>query len=202
MLKAVLFDLDDTLVDRDAAFKACLRETFPDVEQRARIRLADAYGRGCRESLFLLWRELSGESMDQELLSRRLSAHLHADPTLLANLRELRRHYALALVSNGGGQTQRRKLEATALDSVFTPDHTWISAEVGFAKPNPGLLNLACRALGVEPTECLLVGDHEAEDGAAARAAGMPFLKLAVAGVLPTAGDLAQWHERLGGKAV
>ena len=42
-------------------------------------------------------------------------------------------------------------------------------------KPDPAGYLLAAGRLGVEPAECLVLGDREDADGAAARAAGMAF---------------------------
>ena len=42
-------------------------------------------------------------------------------------------------------------------------------------KPAPDAFLLAARTLGVEPSECLIIGDREDADGRAARAANMEF---------------------------
>lgn len=196
MLRAVLFDLDDTLIARTEAFLACLRESVIESRHRALLRQLDARGRGCRDTLFALWREVTGEPMDQELLGLRLSAHLGRDSGLLGYLGQVSASYQIALVTNGGSLTQRRKLKATALDTVFAAERIWISAEWGMAKPDPGLLLRACQALAVRPRECLFVGDRDDEDGAAAQAAGMPYLRVDLPVVLPLPQHLGALHAR------
>lgn len=193
MLKAVLFDLDNTLLDRDEAFATCVRETFPSLEQRAHLRRLDLGGRGCRETFFAAWRDFSGEPMDQDIFSRRLASRLAPNPRLLAALRGFA--VRLALVSNGGSVSQRRKLRATALDTVFPAEHIWISGERGADKPDPAMLLLACRALRVRPGQCLMVGDREDEDGTAACAAGMAFLKLEQPAELPSVARFVGYHQ-------
>jgi HAD superfamily hydrolase (TIGR01509 family) len=42
-------------------------------------------------------------------------------------------------------------------------------------KPDPEGYLLAARTLGVEPAQCLVIGDRLDADGAAAQAAGMAF---------------------------
>ena len=46
----------------------------------------------------------------------------------------------------------------------------------GFAKPDPRILQVALDGLGVRPRQALYIGDDPAVDGAAARAAGVPFV--------------------------
>jgi HAD superfamily hydrolase (TIGR01509 family) len=45
-------------------------------------------------------------------------------------------------------------------------------------KPHPDGMLRAARALGVEPSRCLVIGDRDDADGAAARAAGMAFRRV------------------------
>ncbi len=45
-------------------------------------------------------------------------------------------------------------------------------------KPDPSGMLRAAEALGVAPAECLVIGDREDADGAAARAAGMTFRRV------------------------
>lgn len=52
-----------------------------------------------------------------------------------------------------------------------------LSYEQGREKPDPELFRIACRALGTEPAETLMVGDSHLADGAAALI-GMPVLVL------------------------
>ena len=62
-------------------------------------------------------------------------------------------------------------------DHGFAPVACWaISAEHGFAKPDPRMLTFVCDSLKVQPQELLHIGDKPSEDGEAARLAGCPFL--------------------------
>lgn len=42
-----------------------------------------------------------------------------------------------------------------------------------FCKPNPAYYQALCKRLGVDPKDCLMIGNDEAEDMAAATAAGL-----------------------------
>ncbi len=81
-----------------------------------------------------------------------------------------------ALVSDYPASAKLAALEATGLfDAVVA------SGEAGGPrrlKPHPDGYQEAARRLGVAPEECLVIGDREDADGAAARAAGMAFRKV------------------------
>lgn len=96
---------------------------------------------------------------------------------LLAEIEEFRRAGGrTALVSD---YPATRKLEALGASSLF--DAVVASGEPGGPrrlKPHPDGLLRAATLLSVEPTECLVIGDREDADGAAARAAGMSFRRI------------------------
>ena len=64
----------------------------------------------------------------------------------------------LALITNGGADTQRPKIERFDLAPLF--DHIQIEGEVGFGKPEAQAYHHAMAALGSEPHETWIVGDH------------------------------------------
>lgn len=64
----------------------------------------------------------------------------------------------LALVTNGSAPTQRAKIERFGLAAYF--DHIQIEGEMGFGKPEPRAYRHAMEALGAEPHETWMVGDH------------------------------------------
>ncbi|MBT9587786.1 HAD family hydrolase [bacterium] len=173
MLQALLFDLDNTLIDRDGAFLQCVRENFSDPLRQTRLLQLDRGGHGDRQALFEGWQELSGQAIDQAMLGRMLARHIRPDPELLRVLEALSQRVKVAIVSNGGGHTQRLKARAAGLDQVIPA--LYISSEVGLEKPDPNFLWLVCRELDVLPCQCLMVGDQLEIDGAGARAAGMAF---------------------------
>jgi HAD superfamily hydrolase (TIGR01549 family) len=96
---------------------------------------------------------------------------------LLAEIEEFR---------GGGGRTAlvsdypaKRKLEALGASALF--DAVVASGEPGGPrrlKPHPDGLLRAARALDVDPSACLVIGDRDDADGAAAHAAGMAFRRI------------------------
>jgi putative hydrolase of the HAD superfamily len=173
MLNAVLFDLDNTLVDRNRAFRACVNAHFRDPAVRAELLQLDHGGRGDREALFRIWSRRSGMAMNQGILGRLLAERLQPDLALIEVLRILATTLKLGIITNGGGETQRQKFLAAGLAKVIPHHRVWVSAEIGKGKPDPAIFLLASQALGELPENCLYIGDHEPDDLAGAMAAGM-----------------------------
>lgn len=168
---AILFDLDNTLVDRDRALGELLAARFADPKVRAELLLLD---REPGQAFLRAWSERSGRRFTRQELAEELALRLAPDPELIEALRELGRRCQLGLVSNGGSRSQRAKLRAAGLEELFGAALV-VSGEVGLEKPDPEIFWLACRRLGREPHDCLFIGDQEAVDGVGARAAGMSF---------------------------
>jgi putative hydrolase of the HAD superfamily len=94
-----------------------------------------------------------------ERFTARREAMTACFPGAIEGLRALRDHgIKLALVTNGSSATQRAKIERFGLASLF--DHIQIEGEVGFGKPEPQAYAHAMAALGAEPHETWIVGDH------------------------------------------
>lgn len=81
----------------------------------------------------------------------------------------------LGVVSNWDERLPRL-LSRLGFDAIF--DTVVYSARVGVEKPHPGIFLHALRALGVEPSEALHVGDSTIEDIEGAMAAGMRAILL------------------------
>ena len=112
------------------------------------------------------------------------------DRELTACIRALRSRYKIGLLTNAWDDL-RRKLVRWGLTDLF--DDVVNSAEVGLAKPDPEIYNLALRRLGVAPAEAIFVDDR-LENVEAARRVGMyavQFINRAQA-LLELAGILEQ----------
>ena len=57
-------------------------------------------------------------------------------------------------------------------------DELVFSCDVGISKPDPRIYEIACERLGVEPAECLFVGDGANDELPGAERAGMTALQL------------------------
>ncbi len=84
----------------------------------------------------------------------------------------------VALVTNyGDGPSMRKALDR--LRVAFRFDALVITGEVGRLKPHPAVFERALDALGVGPSEAVMVGDDVARDVRGAHAAGIPAVLVA-----------------------
>lgn len=114
--------------------KALARQGRPSWSEQAGVRLADR---------FTAYRE--------EQMALFPDAHQTLDALRSAGVR-------LALVTNGGAEMQRAKVERFELGHRF--EHVQIEGEHGFGKPDERAYRHAMAALGVEPQETWMVGDN------------------------------------------
>ena len=99
------------------------------------------------------------------------SVRFRAYPDTLPALEALReRGLKLAVVSNWDVSLHDALAQTGIAERV---DLALSSAEVGSAKPAPGLLLAALKQLGVDPADALMAGDTVAGDVAGAQAAGV-----------------------------
>lgn len=96
-------------------------------------------------------------------------------PKVQERLRALAMEYDLALVTNGLALMQKRKVEALEILPYFK---RVIYADDHQPKPAPSALNVAMNLLGVTPDKTCMIGDNPLTDGAAAKAAGVKFIRI------------------------
>jgi len=152
----IVFDLDGTLIDRDAALLQGAEELL------ARLGFEAPANLGARVSeaatVAALARDIvpgrSGELTDCML------AAIKPRADVIAMLRGLRAANRLVLLTNGRAELQRRKLRAAGLHGLF--DEVLISGELGFGKPDPRCFELAFA--GGDAQHALVVGDDLERD--------------------------------------
>jgi putative hydrolase of the HAD superfamily len=205
MIRAVLFDLDGTLYDRDALVVkvahdqfAAFRSKLGDVSEDAfvhRLLAIDDHGYASRPDLY---RDLAahfalGPGLGTELENQFWNCYsqgctLSDDTwTTLQTLRTAGKR--LGVITNGQTAWQSRKLESLGLGAFF--DVVLISEAEGLRKPDPRIFASALDRCGVSPGDAVFVGDHPEVDVAGARAAGLvpvwkrvPYWTLELDGVL------------------
>lgn len=196
-LRAVFFDVDDTLFDT-TAFAAQAREKAVDAMRSRGLRagraeilstldavVAEFGSNDDRHFDRLLMRlpRFATEGCNRDLLVvAAVNAYhdakweeLRIDPEserLLADLRatDLLR---LGVISSGLTRKQIEKILRLGLDRFLDHGLIFITDQVGIAKRNPLLYRRAVEAAGVAPGEAMHVGDHPANDVEPAAAAGL-----------------------------
>ena len=100
----------------------------------------------------------------------------------LAAVRDAAGRYALVLATNGPGDVQRRKVEASGLASFFPV--VIASGDIGHGKPDARVFVQALSAVGVRAADAVSVGDSEEKDVVGARNAGVRSVLLDRHGVV------------------
>lgn len=188
--RAVVFDLFGTLVPNFSAveFRAVAEAMGASAgappEEFARVyndtydlRLAGSY-RTTEENVAHVCRMLGiapqpervaeAARLRVELTRRSLLAPLPGAVETLIALR--RRGLRLGLVSDCSMEVPLVWSETSFVPLLMEPVFSW---EAGCRKPDPRLYALACRRLGVQPEQCLYVGDGSGRELSGAASAGM-----------------------------
>ena len=201
-IRAVLFDLDNTLTHRDQsilAYSQHLAHTYQQQLQHDQIsqipsiiRRIDNGGYPKKELLthpsiaasvgYALQQELTWSSLpDLDELTQfwfqQFGLSAVAMPGANSLLAELKQQgYKLAIVSNGGHATRLTILQGLGFSHYF--DEIISSELVGISKPNPEIFLHTSRQLNIVPENCLFIGDHPINDIQGATQAGMKALWL------------------------
>jgi len=92
------------------------------------------------------------------------------DPDMIAWIKELRKSYKTALLSNIGRGSMSRRFTDDELQELF--DVVATSGDLGMAKPDYEIYEYTAQQLGLEPEQCVFIDDRE-RHCAGAKAAGM-----------------------------
>lgn len=188
-VKAVLFDLDDTLYDELSYVKSGVRAVAGEIAALAEVPqervidlLLDLLAEGGRERIFNRALSALGADQKREAIDRLVASYRGHRPTLQfypgvrTMLERLRRTYRLAVVTDGLAQMQRAKVTALGLtDLVDAVIYTW---ELGSPKPAPQGYLIALDQLGADSRQGIIVGDNPEHDLLAAAAIGMPAVRV------------------------
>ncbi|MEV0531267.1 HAD family hydrolase [Kitasatospora sp. NPDC050463] len=181
----LLFDLDNTLLPRDAAFRAWARDFLTerglppgDLDWLVTI---DGGGYVPRSTVLSATQRRYGldDSLDFLLAHYRrgINSHIHCPSRNIDALRAARAAgWTLGIVSNGSTRPQLEKIRRTGLAPMV--DGWVISEEAECVKPDPLIFEIAAQRCGIAPTgdwasNTWMIGDHAPADIAGAELAGL-----------------------------
>ena len=194
--KAILFDIDDTLIDFKKSEALSLTQCYAKF-----FKKAVDFEQFCKDyskinrSLWNLAEEnkispsIIGkerfkqvlehygmtpngeipEYYEQQLIQN--SSWVHDAPQLLQVLKD--KNIKIGFVTNGFSYLQKSKFKKLNLGQYS--DILVISEEVGFSKPHPQIFLHALELTKTEASHTLMVGDSLSSDGEGARGVGLPF---------------------------
>ena len=187
MIKAVLFDLDGTLLNRDESVKKFIDNQYD--------RLIEVVGHIPKElyctrfieldSRGYVWKDkvyeqlvhefeitgLNSEDFLQDYINE-FSNHCVSFPNLHNMLQELKDNsFVLGMITNGYGQFQLDNIKALNIEHYFNT--LLISEWENMKKPNPKIFEKALKELNVQPHQSVFIGDHPENDIEASKNVGM-----------------------------
>ena len=189
-LKAVIFDLDDTLYPEVQYVKSGLRAVSRWLSEQMGIASEKIFsefwqiyemGRssGKRIKIFDHWLERKSIQPDKWVeqmieIYRSHTPSIKPYPKIPDLLAKLKRSYKLGIITDGFAYSQRQKLRALQLESFF--DVIIFTDEIGGRatwKPSPIPFRLALEKLEISSSSSVYIGDNPLKDFYGARSIGM-----------------------------
>ena len=181
-IRAVIFDLDGTLMDTSDEIAAALERTFADAELPGLPKKAveALIGRGVPSLVERALLQVGAAGLDLGATVRRFEDHYahtvgtasHLFPGVLEGLQALARaEMPMGVVTNKPRYFTEKLLMRSGIAGFFA---TVVAGDDGIRrKPHGDMMLAACERMGSDPGQTLMVGDSD-NDILAARAAGCP----------------------------
>lgn len=178
--KAMLFDLDDTLIDRDKAvdnlFLLVLEKCYEDVSDTVKNNMLQKFKEYDKREYGISDKTIVLESLFDEFAPKYRLPHNYIQDFWNENLpkcfsidqntshflNQIKRHFKIGIITNGSTHRQKAKIINTNLNNYF--DTIIISEEVGLSKPDKRIFELALNKLNVQPEDVLFIGDDLEKD--------------------------------------
>lgn len=201
VLKAVVFDVDDTLYDQQAPFKNAVYQICPTFEEddmpllyrqfrhysdehfpkvmTGEWTLKEMRNFRIKESLKELdYPELTEKEclLFQKIYEDELD-HIEMDQEVKKTLDYLKeKNIPLGIITNGPTDHQAKKIKQLQVNKWVEPNHVIISQSTGFQKPEREIFQLASKKFGFNPKETLYVGDNFESDVKGSKKSGWQSL--------------------------
>lgn len=196
-IKAIFFDLDDTLHDHLYPFSKAFKDSFTNLYQQLDV---ESLYKKFRDFSDLLWKKYSNQELTleelriarivmaleyfQKSITNEQASDFQAqyemnldDLKLFAEVPELinvikAKGKLVGIITNGPVQHQFNKINSLGLTSYVSRDHIFISDGVGVAKPNKQIFHHVAQKVNMIPSEMLYIGDSWPNDVVAPMEAG------------------------------
>lgn len=193
MIKAVLIDVDNTLLDFDACSKLAMVQSFESIGHPLPEHLFEVFHQVNTD----LWEQMQKSEIDLETLYRirwnlifsKLNVSIDGvafERNFLEKLAEsgiavkgaydildyLSKKYTICIGSNAPYGQQMKRLEKA--DMLKYMQHVFISEKIGFEKPSRHFFEFCLHTLGgICPEEVMMIGDSVSADMEGAKSVGL-----------------------------
>jgi len=201
-VKAIFFDLDDTLYDYSSSSGYSKNKVFSYllnrcphlkredilssyekiIQETVKEEVKGIYGAWDRQKRFsklLLYLGLKDDGLSKRLVTIFAKARAESSkpyPDVHDVLSKLREKYVLGIITNGPTIYQREEISLLKLETYFS--HILIAEEVGFRKPAKEIFQTALKKVACHPEEAVMVGNNPREDIKPAKKLGMETVLL------------------------
>lgn len=187
--KAMIFDLDDTLLNRDEAveniFNLIIEKCYEDVEHSAKndmLQKFKEYDKSCygnndkTKVLHSFYADFPpkhrlADHCIQEFWNEYFPQCFPINHQIINIVNTIKEDLKVAIITNGSTQRQKAKIRNTGLHNCF--EIVVISEETGFSKPDIHIFETALKKLNVKPGDALFVGDDLYKDIGGCQNAGI-----------------------------
>ena len=195
-MKAVLFDVDDTLYDQVIPFQKAYEELFKgsfelpieELYKRSRYYSDEVFeatqrGEMSMEAMYIYRVQKAFESFgisvtdDEALEFQRLYAgnqkKLEISETMRTIIELCQKHeIMMGVITNGPSQHQWNKVKALKVMEFIREEYIFVSGDIGVAKPQIGIFQHVEKIMNLNPEETLFIGDTFQSDIVGAKEAG------------------------------
>jgi len=197
MIKAIIFDVDDTLYDQKSPFSKALSQMtqlhltpteLANVFNRFRdftdqnfhqvtakeLSLEAWQTARLRHTLATLLTETitTDWAIQFELAYHQALAKIELFPGLAPVLEKLSHCFKIGIITNGPAAIQRKKLHQLQIERYVHPDNIFISDEIALAKPDPSIFTTWAHQAGIKANQAAYIGDNATLDITSAKHAG------------------------------
>ena len=195
-MKAILFDVDDTLYDQQEIFARACRDVFgelKDISMSELFKMSRYYSDECFDA------EIQGKMTKEEMYINRIRrtvehfgvtitdeqamqyqeryVYYGTQITVSDQMRQIleycAEHMKLGVITNGPSAHQWRKIKTLELERWVNPEYIFVSGDVGVNKPERGIFEHVRKKMDLQnPEDIVYVGDSYEKDILGATGAG------------------------------
>ena len=195
MIKAIVFDIDDTLYDLAGPFKKTCREMFGEdttmdmdtaflasrkysdevfeLSQKGGMTMEDMYIYRFQNAFRDVGIEIDRAiAMEFQTRYEKNQKNIQLSEMMKKLLTNLETHIPMGIITNGPAEHQWEKVYTLGLTRWIRKEYIFVSGEMKISKPDRRIFEAAQEVLGAEPSELFYVGDSFANDIEGAKNAG------------------------------